>query len=264
MNDSSLYVFQIWQICLISFAGIIIFSYLGYYAGVRSRRKKESDVSDIGSRRTGLVTLLALILGFTFGMSGGRYMDYKKAIVDEINSISTAGSYSDLYPEPYRTEFRKYFSDYIQARIGFYDAGTDLEKVNESKIKSTEAGKRLWDLASKMFRNPEFISPSRLMAPSINEMLDAGTSRETSLMSKVPYEIPTMIVLITFIVVYLAGYDSVRFGKRQTMFLIMFAFIITLVIYTILDLDRPDSGLIKPTAEQGAMIELSKSFNDGK
>ena len=260
MGEQSLFVLEAWQICLILFAGIISFALLGYKAGKKSRVLSHKTSNGFEISRTGLMTLLSLILAFTLSTSGERYHAYKKVLINEVNCINSASQSSDLYPEPYRSEFRKYFLEYMDARILFFEAGTDFAKINESKEKYKSAGKKLWDLSSSLFEKPEFINASRISSPSILEMIDAATTTEASLRSKVPFEIPLLIYIISFILAYLGGYGSTQFGRNEWLYLITFGFILTIVTYIILDLDRPDTGFIKSTVEENALIDLKTEF----
>jgi len=261
LDENSMYVLKIWQICVILFIGILVFAYLGYRTESRTLNR-DRDGNGFEPAKTGLITLLSLLMGFTFSMSGERYQSYKKSIIDEVNCISNAALKSNLYPEPYRSEFRKYFSEYTEARISFYDAGTSIDKLNESKIKSGDAGKKLWALSSKLFNDPQMGNVSRLMVPSLTEMFNAAITRDATLRSKVPVWTLLLIFVITFLTVYITGYGCNSFRRKEIIYVLSFAVAVTLVIYIILDLDRPDSGLIKPTVEQEAMIELRNIFTE--
>jgi hypothetical protein len=261
LNDNSLYMLSIWQICAVFFIGIIFFAYLGYKTESRTLNR-DKDGNGFEPAKTGLITLLSLIIGFTFSMSGQRYQSYKTSMIEEVNCINAAAIKSDLYPEPYRTELRKYFSDYVEARISFYDAGTKIDKLNESKKNSDNAGKKIWALSAKLFDDPKMGNVSRLMVPSLTEMYDAATTREATLRSKVPVWTLLLIVIITFLSVYVTGYGTNSFRRKELIYVLSFAVAIIMVTFIILDLDRPDGGLIKPTVEQDAMIDLRKIFTE--
>ncbi len=259
MLENSLYILNIWQICGLFFLGILFFAYLGYKTDSRSLNR-EKDGNGFESAKTGLITLLSLIMGFTFGMSGERYLDYKKSMIEEVNCIYGAALKSDLYPEPYRSELKKYFSEYTEARINFYDAGTDLEKLSESKRISAYAWRKIWGLTSGLIQDPKFETTNILMIPSLKLMYDAAITREATLRSKVPIWTLLVIVIITILAIYITGYGCNSLRKKEIIYILSFAVSITLVTFIILDLDRPDSGLIKPSVEQDAMIELRKIF----
>ena len=260
MNEQLLYVLEIWHVCVIFFVGILFFAYIGYKTGKVFRKKNESQKSGFDEIMTGIITVLSLLIGFTFSMSGERYQSYKNMMIDEVNCISSAVLNSDLYPEPYRSEFRKYFSEYIEARIDFNNAGTNLIKINDSKKKSDIAGKNLWEISSRLFRDSVLINASRQMSPNLTKMFGAATTREARLRSKVPSLILLMIVITTLLAVYISGFRSIQIRKRELLYILSFTVVITLVTYIILDLDRPDSGLIKPSIEHEAMIELRQNF----
>ena len=259
VSDNALYMLSIWQVCFIFFIGILFFAYLGYRTESRILNK-DKDGNGFEPAKTGLITLLSLLIGFTFSMSGQRYQSYKNSMINEVNCINAAAIKSDLYPEPYRSEFLKYFSEYTESRINFFDAGTNLEKLNDSKRISSYAAKKIWGLSSRLINDPQMGIISRLMIPSLTEMFDAAKTRESILRSKVPIWILLLLVIITYLTVYITGYGCNSLRKKEIIFILSFAVSITLVIFVILDLDRPDSGLIKPTVEQEAMLELRNIF----
>jgi hypothetical protein len=264
MDDKLLYVFSYWQLCIVYFVGIVFFAILGFRLGKRSRHTNDSDGGGFEAAKTGIITVLGLLMAFTFGAAGTRYLLLKKIITDEANSIGTACLRANLYDEPDRSEFRKYFSEYLEARISFHEAGTNLTKIDESKKISERAAINLWNKATQMSKVLTIPTPSMLMIPALNTMFDAATTRETSLKSKVPAEILLMIFLITFVAVFITGYTSKYFGRKELLVLVSFAIVTTSVFFIILDLDRPDVGVIRTTIEQDAMIELRKNFVNEK
>ncbi len=260
MDDQTLYIFETWQISIILLIGIFVSSYIGYRIGMKTRQNGEQQSGGLLIAKSGMITLLSLMLGFTFGMSSARYKDYKKVMMDEVNCISTALLQADLYPEPYRTDLRTHFRKYIVARIDFFNAGTDFTKISESKKISGESANNLWKLSTDLFKNNDFVNASRIMAPSLNKMFDVAATREANLNSKVPSLIPMMIFVIILIVSYNGGTLMTQFRKRELFSILSFAVIMLLVINIILDLDRPDSGLVRPTVEQNEMIKLLDNY----
>ncbi len=69
------------------------------------------------------------MLAFTFNKSASNYDSRKSILVQEANDIATALFRADLYPDSIRQEFRSDLKKYINARIDYYKAGNDENKI---------------------------------------------------------------------------------------------------------------------------------------
>src|SRR5215813_1770936 len=83
------------------FAAVLIVQWLAAYAGDAFRRKvrplkKEGERQDFDIVRTASLTLLGLIIGFSFAMAVSRYDQRKNLEEAEANAIGTAYLRSDL------------------------------------------------------------------------------------------------------------------------------------------------------------------------
>ncbi len=69
-------------------------------------------------------------------------------LVQEANEIGTALFRSDLYPDSIRNEFRNNFKKYIIARIDYYKAGNDENKIQDALKNAEIISKKIWQYAS--------------------------------------------------------------------------------------------------------------------
>jgi hypothetical protein len=204
--------------------------------------------------------LLAFLLAFTFSMSGNRFDQRRQAIVAEANAIGTTILRADLYPVDQREAFRKDLQQYLEARIGYYEAKTDLSDVVQRVHEANAYGAKIWERASALSRDTNLYVASMQMIPSINEMLDLSTARRIGEISRVPDSIVTMLFFLSFVSAFFLGYYSTSHGKPDRMLPIVFCALISSVIFITLDLDRPRRGLIQLDTSQQAMIELREMF----
>jgi hypothetical protein len=58
----------------------------------------------------------------------------------------------------------------------------------------------------------------------------------------------------------LAGYDMAKRKGRSWIHVLLYAVVIALTIYTVLDLDNPRAGLIHSNAADNALIQLRDSI----
>src|SRR5271154_165344 len=78
------------------------------------------------------LTLLALMIGFSFSMAVGRYDQRKNYEEEEANAIGTEYVRADLLPAADGEKVRALLKQYLQKRIDFYESRNwdDLTQIN--------------------------------------------------------------------------------------------------------------------------------------
>ncbi|MBT3802037.1 MAG: hypothetical protein HOG05_12865, partial [Bacteroidetes bacterium] len=92
---------------------------------------------------------------------------------------------------------------------------------------------------------------------SLNDVIDARGERNAVLQRHVPEVILFLLFIVFIIGGALMGYTSGLGLKRAYISTVMFTFLIVLVVFIIIDLDRPKRGLIK--IKQDSLIELKSN-----
>jgi len=235
---------------------------LSFYIGIRLRKytEKKRSVEDksIGPLEGSLLGLLALLLSFTFSMSSSRHDKRINIIVEEANDIGTAVLRADLYPDSIRNEFRKDFKKYIEARMDFFEAGSNLNKITDALDKGALIQKTLWKRATDLGRDKDNLHRTAQMIPALNAMFDIVTTRNAANVAKVPQLIIYLLFILCFLSAFMMGYAV---GKKPDWIVITcFALTIVMTIYLILDLDRPRRGIITMKDMNAEIIRLREMF----
>ncbi len=89
------------------------------------------------------LTLLGLIIGFTFSMAVSRYDQRKNYEEEEANAIGTEYLRLDFLPAPQANEARRLLEEYLQRRIEFYTS----RNANDSSKNKRRNGAN-WRIAS--------------------------------------------------------------------------------------------------------------------
>ena len=204
--------------------------------------------------------ILALLLSFTFTMSMARYDNRNHALIDEANAIETSMYRVTLLPDKYQNEAHELFRKYLDLRVsmGYIDL-TKREKRSVYNKEISDIQGRLWSIA--ILAAEEDPSPTKTGAfiRSLNNLIDHQGKRNALLHLQVP-EVVLMLLFVVFISTGgMLGYSSGLGGKRVIIPTAMIAFLISLVVFIIVDLDRPKRGLIK--VDQKVMIELQENAN---
>lgn len=241
-------------IATILFFLMLLTIWIGYKIGLK-KTKTDNKNSEISSS---LLGLLALILGFTFAMAGSRYENRKDNLIDEANCFGTALLRSDIYPDSLKNEFKKDFNAYINFRMEYYLLDNDDLKLTSSLKNAAATSDRLWNRATFFAKNKDYFIQSNMMLPALNAMFDSASKSNMVLNSKVPETIVYLLLAFSIIISFFIGYNSGLEKKINTKFITGFCFLICIVIYITLDLDRPRRGLIKLDTEINLMQKLNQ------
>ena len=220
--------------------------------------QKEADEEVKTQNRTihaGVLGLLALLLGFTFNMSLQRYDDRSHEVIKEANVIGTCMLRAKLLPAPYNSEAHRLLKNYLNLRIE--TSSIDLTDTEDRKLitqKTDKIQNQIWDLATEVAEiDPSPVRTGNFII-SLNEVIDARGERNSVLQRHVPEVILFLLFIVFIIGGALMGYISGLSLKRAYISTVMFTFLIVLVVFIIIDLDRPKRGLIK--INQDSLLEL--------
>jgi hypothetical protein len=209
---------------------------------------------------TSLYALLGLLLAFTFGMSGDRFRERRTVIVNESNAIVTAALRVDLYADSVQPQFRKYFTEYLDARIEYFNAAADTARIRSSLVKREQAGHELWKIAAQNSRIPSNLVASNQMVPALNQMFDLANTRFWSEYNRTPESILTMLVILCLSAAFVTGHTSMSEGKFDWIFAVGLCALISCVIVFIIDLDRPRMGIITLEENARAISDLRNAI----
>lgn len=226
----------------------------GYKLGLK-KTKTDNKNSEISSA---LLGLLALILGFTFAMAGSRYENRRENLIDEANCIGTAILRSDIYPDSLKNEFKKDFRLYLNSRKDYYLLDNNEAKLTASLKQSAAVSDRLWNRAAYYAKDKDYFIQSNMMLPALNQMFDSASKSNMVLNSKVPETIVYLLFAFSIVISFFIGYNSGLEKKINPKFITGFCFLICIVIFITLDLDRPRRGLIKLDTEISLMQQLNQ------
>jgi len=233
-----------------------------YWIGSRtSARFKGYFAEGFGPVEGSLLGLLALLLAFTFSMSAARYDARRHVLIEEVNNIGTAILRADLYEPSERAAFRADFKEYVEARIGFHDAGFDEEKVTQNLKLSTDISERLWARAARLGQNPANLIASNQMIPALNDMIDIVTTRNAIRHATVPDSIIWVLFILCAVSSFMIGINRTETKSSMMAVNTVFGLMISACIFLIIDLDRPRHGLITLEGFNQNFIELRSLFD---
>jgi hypothetical protein len=227
------------------------------YAGDLIRRRgtgqTEDKWEDFNLVRAATLTLLGLIIGFSFQMAVTRYDERKKYEREEANTIGTEFLRADLLPAEDAGKVRASLSRYLQQRVLFYtvDDAAELARIDSETTKLESV---LWQAVSGA-ANANPTPPKALAVAGMNDVLNARGYTQAAWWNRIPLAAWGMMSLIAIAANLILGY-----GERQTdsVSLLVVPVIVSIALFLIADIDSPRGGIIRVLPQN--LIALSQSL----
>ena len=236
------------------FVGMLVCIDLGYRLGRRAQRNVSSH-EGIGALEAAVYGLLALLLGFAFSGATSRFETHRQLSVKEANAIGTAYLLLDQLPAEQQPEMRRLFRDYLAARLAV-QAGVSEGLPDRGVAQSAQLQQQIWSRAVAASGSDSTQNSARMLLPAINEVIDVTTERAVAFRAHLPYLVFYLLIFIALMSALLAGYTMAKRKKRSLLHMFLYAACIAATIYTVIDLDRPRSGMIRVDAADQALLQV--------
>ncbi|WP_242917794.1 hypothetical protein [Pontibacter liquoris] len=228
----------------------------GFRVGRYHQRKSDQDVKvQTNTIQAGTLGLLALILGFTFNLALQRFNSRSEAVIREANAIGTALMRTHLLPAPYGAQIHSLLQQYIDLRLALSNTNYAMVTEREALTDRTLALQRtIWDQTVQAARiDPSPVTTGNFIT-AYNNVVDRYGERNALLAAHVPEVILYLLFTVFIMSGALIGYGSGLGHKRTLLPSALLSFLICLMMFIILDLDRPRRGIIK--VDQSTMEQL--------
>ncbi len=228
--------------------GVAVLCFLSIEAGFQfARFRKGSARSDaeFGIAQSAAFALVALLLGFSYSLALSRFDARREVTVHEANAIGTTILRVDLFDKPNATLMRGYLKRYVDARIDFAEAAVDAARRARAAQLSDSLQRQMWDLTMSTARRDEHSTMIPLFIATLNETIDVSTEQTAVLKAHIPDVVVAILVIVIIVASGMLGYGFGRATYRARIVSVIFAAMFGIVIGTILDLDRPQEGIIR-------------------
>ena len=224
----------------LSFAGLWLAAWLG---SVLKRWRPLSDElrPDFSLILTAMLTLLGLLIGFSFSMAGNRYDQRKNYEEAEANAIGTEYVRADLLPAADATKVRDLLKKYIEQRILFYTA--DDQAVMPVSVETARLQGDMWSAIVA----PAAQQPTPVIALAVsgmNDVLNAQGYTQAAWWYRIPVSAWILMGVVGVCCNVLVGYGA-RAAKPGSPLLLILPLFLALAFMLIDDIDTPRHGLIR-------------------
>jgi len=214
-------------------------AYLGYCLRPRSVAVAAGAHGDFDLVHGAALTLLALLIGFTFSMAVSRYDQRVTHEEEEANAIGTGYLRADLLANDDAASVRAVLRRYIATRIDFYEA-REPARIARAEAETASLQNQLWSIAA---RNAT-ARPTPVMAlavTGINDVLDSQGRTQAAWLNRIPMPAWGLMELTALACNILLGY---RLTSGRMGMLLILPVVTSISFFLIADIDSPRSGIV--------------------
>ena len=188
---------------------------LGASVGQTVRPLKEEEREGFGVVQAAILTLLGLLIGFTFSMTVSRYDQRKNFEEDEANAIGTEYLRAGLLPADDAARVRDLLRNYLDQRISFYET-RDQRQLERIDASTAQLQTELW--STVQVRAAATPTPVVALAVSgMNDVLNSQGYTQFGWRNRIPLAAWGLVTAIAVSSNLLIGYG----GRQRTWFLLL-------------------------------------------
>ncbi len=224
----------------------------------RARANPDAAAAGVGPVEGVVFGLFGLLLALTFSFVVTRSEVRRQLIMEEANAIETSFLRSAIAPEARRAALQRLHRRYVASRVAFFEAGGDGARAARALEEAQVLQGELWSQAVSVALSDPGSELNPLMLEALNDMFDVRGRRTGAWRARLPDAVVVMLLITTVLTASVTGYSLGLRGERHPAPSVVFLLLTTVVLYIILDIDRPGRGLLgsRETALAGLAARL--------
>jgi hypothetical protein len=237
----------------------LIVLWLSALLGAMARRRRGAlsleSREDLSLVLTASLTLLGLIIGFSFSMAISRY-DQRKGLEEaEANAIGTEYLRADLLNSEAAALVRKTLRAYLDQRILFYTTGDQDQRTRITAV-TAHLQSELWSSVIP-FASSQQTPLAALVVSGMNDVLNSQGYTQAAWWNRIPPSAWALMLLVAISCNFMMGYTAARrLGPRDAS-LVALPLLVSLSAFLIADIDSPRGGIIHVAPENLVALERS-------
>ena len=179
------------------FAIALVVQALAAYAGDLFQKKGGPSETRSGKTLilwTASLTLLGLLIGFSFAMAVSRYDQRKNFEVAEAKAIGTAYLRADLLPTGDAAHVRVLLRQYINQRIAFYLAASE-RRLGQIDAETKKLQANLWSTVVRV-ATTQPAPIVTLVVSGMNDVLNSQGATQAAWSNRIPISAWALMILI--------------------------------------------------------------------
>jgi hypothetical protein len=215
---------------------------------------KANTRDDFDAILAAALTLLGLIIGFSYSMATTRYDQRNNSEASEANAIGTEYVRAGLLPAADAAKVRALLRDYIDQRVMFYES-RDEQEIPQINARTVQLQSALWSAVSA----PAASQPTPIVALAVwgmNDVLNAQSNAQAAWWNRIPPAAWYLMAAIAICCNLMVGYGT-RGAKVEGLLQVVLPLLVSISFFLIADIDSPRNGVIRLSPQNlEALVEL--------
>jgi hypothetical protein len=186
------------------------------------------------------LTLLALIIGFSFSMAVSRYDQRKNYEEEEANAIGTEYVRADLLPTADAAKVRQLLEQYLDQRLLFYTI-RNPRQLGQVDGETAKLQTEMWSTV-QVAATARPTPPVAFAVSGMNDVLNTQGYTQASWWNRLPVGAWSLMVLLAICCSLLLGYSAHR---RVSLLFTVLPLVVAIAFFLIADIDSPRRGVIR-------------------
>jgi hypothetical protein len=226
----------------------------GAFLARKTRQLTENERQDLDLVISSSLTLLALIIGFSFSMAVSRYDQRKDYEEEEANAIGTEYIRADLLPASESAKVKQLLIQYTDQRLLFYTVG-NRQRLDAINAETTKLQNDMWATVQGIAKTQQ--TPTiALVVAGMNDVLNRQGYTQAAWWNRIPLGGWALMAVLATTCSMLIGYGTHHRGAK--LYVIM-PFLVSIAFFMIADIDSPKRGVIRVSPQN--LISLSQSLH---
>jgi ABC-type uncharacterized transport system fused permease/ATPase subunit len=229
-------------ILVVSFFLMWLSVHIGVFIRKSQPTLEEAEQQDRDVIVAASLTLLALIIGFSFSMAVNRYDQRKSYEEAEANAIGTEYVRADLLSATDAARVRALLKDYLDQRVLFYQT-SDERALQQINTRTAQLQTELWSTV----RTSATAQPTPIFALAVSGMNDVLNSQgytQAAWWNRIPTGAWALMLVIAICCNVLTGYGAHR-AKVGLIRKLALPLVLCITFFLIADIDNPRRGIIQ-------------------
>jgi hypothetical protein len=240
---------------VLSFFVLWLSTWIGASVLKRKRTLEDEVREDFGVILAATLTLLGLIIGFSFSMAVSRYDQRKNYEEAEANAIGTEYVRAGLLPAADTARVRALLLNYLDQRVLFYKT-RDEEQLRQINTQTAKLQTELWSTVQARAA----VQPTPIVALAVagmNDVLNSQGYTQAAWWNRIPIAAWGLMLAIAVCSNVLVGFGA-RKVTAEAILLPVLPFVVSIGFFLIADIDSPRGGVIRVNPQN--LVSLSQSL----
>lgn len=248
----------LWLLALL-FAFVILGSMV---AGMQLRRFVGTDPATVGSGQLifGTMSILSLLVGFTFSLALNRHDQRRDLMLEEANAIRALHRMLVHLEEPGRTQISDALDIYAKGRLDFVESNLIVQEATQAdRLREREHLNEV--VATVVPHSDTGMNQAQILATA-TRILDAGTRMEAVMLAHVPGRVVLLLILLSTGCAAVIGISIADRLPSVWLPAAIWPLLLSMALFTIVDLDAPRWGSIQLNTDpmKSALAAINAAF----